>query len=90
MESVFVRTGFVKFSEKDIIARLHLLADREGGLQIECNKEISGIWLHSTSWETKLRLLTLLNWRLTVSRVCFVKRRNETMTAVLEWMKVFR
>lgn len=65
---VFMKSGHVKFVEKDITALSHLLAEREG-VQIECEQEMSGIWLHSPDWATELRLLTLLNMRLAVSRM---------------------
>ena len=78
----------VSFTEKDIVELSQLLLEREGG-RIECEKEISGIWLHSPGFETELRLHTLKNMWLTVSRVCFMKRRQGTMTAVSEWLKTF-
>lgn len=77
-----------KISEKDILELSRLITEREG-VPIECEQELSGTWLHSSDWETELRLLAFLNQRLTVSRVCFQKRRKGTMTAVLEWMKTF-
>ena len=78
----------VKFSDEEIAELSRLLSEKEN-VQFECELEMSGIWLHSADWQSELRLLILLNQRLTVSRVCFQKRRSGTMTVVLEWLKSF-
>lgn len=78
----------VSFSDSDIAALKRLLEESEG-ISISCNQEISGIWLTSDTRETELRLLLLMGFRLTVSRVCFVHRRQGTMTKVLSFLEDF-
>ena len=78
----------VSFSNTDIIDLSRLLQEREG-VEIRCNPQISGIWLHDENWETELRLLILADIRITVSRVCFRNRRQGTMTVVMEWLVGF-
>lgn len=73
------------FSENEIADITSLLKEREK-TDIECIPQISGIWLHDPSWQTELRLLVLPRIKLTVSRVCFQKRRQGTMSEVVKWM----
>ena len=74
----------LKFSEQEIEELVQLLEQREG-VEIECIPQLGGgIWLHDPTWEMELRLLLLLNYKVTVSRVCFIHKRQGTMTAVLE------
>ena len=73
------------FSENEIADITSLLKEREK-TDIECIPQISGIWLHDPSWQTELRLLVLPRIKLTVSRVCFQKRRQGTMGEVVKWM----
>lgn len=53
---------------------------------IQCDEELSGVWLHSDDFKTELRLLLLKNLRMTVSRVCFVNRRRGTMTTIKDFL----
>ena len=48
---------------------------------------MSGVWFHSDDWSMELRLLLLMNFRLTVSRVCFIRRRQGTMTKVMNFLE---
>ena len=73
------------FSENEIADITSLLKEREK-TDIECIPQISGIWLHDPSWQTELRLLVLPKIKLTVSRVCFQRRRQGTMSEVVKWM----
>lgn len=73
------------FSEKEIADIVSLLKEREK-TDIECIPQISGIWLHDPTWQTELRLLVLPRINLTVSRVCFQRRRQGTMGEVVKWM----
>lgn len=73
------------FSENEIADITSLLKEREKA-DIECIPQINGIWLHDPSWQTELRLLVLPKIKLTVSRVCFQRRRQGTMSEVVKWM----
>ena len=76
----------LKFSEQEIEELVQLLEQREG-VEIECIPQLGGgIWLHDPTWEMELRLLLLLNYKVTVSRVCFIHKRQGTMTAVLDFL----
>lgn len=66
----------LKFSEQEIEELVQLLEQREG-VEIECIPQLGGgIWLHDPTWEMELRLLLLLNYKVTVSRVCFIHKRQ--------------
>lgn len=64
------------------------LSEREG-VHILCTQELSGTWLHSRTYTSELRILLLADIQITVSRVCFINRRQGTMTAVLQWLEDF-
>ena len=56
-------------------------------MEIECIPQLGGgIWLHDPTWEMELRLLLLFNYKVTVSKVCFIHKRQGTMTAVLDFL----
>ena len=78
----------LRFSEEDIAQMLQLLEACEG-TKIYCKREINGIWLHTKNYDTELRLLLLMNFRLTVSRVLFVHRRQGTMTKIMAFLEKF-
>lgn len=78
----------VVFSDADIEAIKNLLEQKDG-VRYYCHREISGIWIHSDDYQAELRLLILGRLRVTVSRVCFNRKRVGTMTAVLAWLKEF-
>lgn len=78
----------VSFSEDDIESLKTLLEQRDG-IRYYCDREMSGIWIHSADYQKELRLLILGRMRVTVSRVCFNRKRVGTMTAVLSWLKDF-
>lgn len=59
------------------------------GRPILCQRGIREVWYRDDAWEMELRLLFLHDIRLTVSRVCFVNRRQGTMTKVLAFLKEF-
>ena len=76
------------FSDSEILELKQLLENKEKVPYI-CNREMSGIWLHTPDFEAELRLLLLGQFRISVSRVCFLQRRKGTMTAVLAWLERF-
>lgn len=76
------------FSDEDI-AELKSILEKREHIPMLCNREMHGIWLHDENWESELRLSLLLNFRLTVSRVCFLHRRQGTMMAVLYYLNDF-
>ena len=69
----------LRFSDGDI-SRLTQLLEGCEGVRVRCRREMSGIWLSSDGSDMELRLLLLMNFRLTVSRVLFAHRRQGTMT----------
>lgn len=79
---------YSSFSDPEILELQKLLEEREG-VPYTCEREISGIWLHTSDFEAELRLLLLGQFRVTVSRVCFCRQRKGTMTAVLAWLEHF-
>lgn len=78
----------ISFSDTDISELRKLLESRDH-VQYLCNREMSGIWLHTEDYQAELRLLILSTFRVTVSRVCFNRQRAGTMTAVLAWLTEF-
>jgi len=72
----------ITFSDSDIQA-LKTLLENCDGVEYFYNRELSGIWLYDGTREAELRLLILLNFRLTVSRVGFLRQRQGTMTKVM-------
>lgn len=59
------------------------------GVKVSCRREMSGIWFVSDESDMELRLLLLMHFRLTVSRVCFIHRRQGTMTKVMAFLEAF-
>lgn len=78
----------VSFSDTDI-SDLRTLLEKGDRVQYFCHREMSGIWLHTEDYQAELRLLILSTFRVTVSRVCFNRKRAGTMTAVLAWLTEF-
>lgn len=79
------------FSDADVSALKRIIEDGDR-VPLYCQQELSGIWLRSEPTddiETELRLLTLPNMKLTVSRVCFKNRRIGTMSRVFSFLKEF-
>lgn len=68
---------------------LRLLLEKQEGIPIQWKQEMSGVWYHSENWESELRILFLANFRVTVSRVCFIRKRVGTMTRVEEFLEQF-
>lgn len=60
---------------------------KQEGREIICQHEMSGFWYHDEIWESEFRILFLMNFRLTVSRVNFIKKRQGTMTKVMEFLR---
>lgn len=78
----------LRFSDGDI-SRLTQLLEGCEGVRVRCCREMSGIWFSSDESDMELRLLLLMNFRLTVSRVLFAHRRQGTMTKVLAFLENF-
>ena len=78
----------IMFSEEEQ-EELRLLLEAQECVPIQCQQELSGVWYHSEFWDSELRILFLMNFRVTVSRVCFIRQRIGTMTRVLELLKHF-
>lgn len=78
----------VQFSDSDISELQQLLYKLEG-VPYRCERELSGIWLHTKDYDGELRLLILGQLRVTVSRVCFIRQRAGVMTKVLGWLEQF-
>lgn len=78
----------IMFSEEEL-EELRLLLEAQECVPIQCRRELSGVWYHSESWDSELRILFLMDFRVTVSRVCFIRRRIGTMTRVLELLTRF-
>lgn len=76
------------FSDNEVMELTKLLEEREK-VDIMCTPQISGIWLHNENWEMELRLLLLYPYRITVSRVCFIYKRQGIMTKVLDFLVRF-
>lgn len=76
------------FSGKEIANIQSMLQCREG-VPIQIEKELSGFWFHSDNWESELRIIFLSTFRLTVSRVCFIRRRRGTMTEIGASLEAF-
>ena len=61
----------IMFSEEEQ-EELRLLLEAQECVPIQCQQELSGVWYHSEFWDSELRILFLMNFRVTVSRVCFL------------------
>lgn len=68
-------------AEQETIRRL---LESQEERKIICERELSGFWFHDEEWVSELRILFLMNLRLTISRVSFVHRRKGTMTKTFE------
>ena len=76
----------LRFTDEDISHLTQILESCEG-VKVYCDREMSGVWFHSDDWSMELRILLLMNFRLTVSRVCFIRRRQGTMTKVMNFLE---
>lgn len=74
--------------ENDITILTNLLSTKEGHTVISTPQR-NGIWLHDVMYETELRILLLMNIRLTITNVNFCVRRQGTMTQVLQILLEF-
>ena len=64
----------VKFSNSDTMELVAIIKEKDH-VCVDAFMEPSGIWLRSPNEETELRLLTLGDFQVTVSRVCFSHKR---------------
>lgn len=78
----------VKFSNSDTMELVAIIKEKDH-VCVDAFMEPSGIWLRSPNEETELRLLTLGDFQVTVSRVCFSHKRAGCMTAIFGWLKNF-
>lgn len=76
----------VKFSNSDTMELVAIIKEKDH-VCVDAFMEPSGIWLRSPNEETELRLLTLGDFQVTVSRVCFSHKRAGCMTAIFGWLK---
>lgn len=76
------------FNDKEV-ANIQVMIRNREGVPIRAEKELSGFWFHSDNWESELRITFLSTFRLTVSRVCFIRRRSGTMTEVGAYLEEF-
>ena len=75
--------------DDNTVQQLHRLLEAMDGCNYNIDYENHGIWLTAKEEEAELRLHTLSNIKLTVSRVCFHHKRAGIMTAVFEILKSF-
>ena len=73
------------FSDEEVMELTKLLEERKE-VDIICTPQISGIWSHNENWETELRLLLLYPYRVTVSRVWFIHKRQGIMIEALDFL----
>lgn len=73
------------FSNEEILELKNLLEEKEK-VEIICTPQKSGIWLHDKNWAMELRLLLFPSYKVTISRVCFIHRRQGIMTDVLDFL----
>ena len=62
---------------------LRKLLEEQEGVSISVYEGIRELWYRNEDRQSELRLLFLFNYKVTVSRVCFIHRRQGTMTKVL-------
>ena len=73
------------FEDSEIEDLMRIIHENED-VNLECNKEIAGIWIASSYFEVELRLGFLGNFGLIISRVCFINKRKGTMSAILKYL----
>lgn len=62
---------------------LRQLLEEQEGVPISVYEGIRELWYQNKDRQSELRLLFLFNYQVTVSRVCFIRRRQGTMTKIL-------
>lgn len=74
---------------EDLLQKIQSIIEERN--HCECPYQIRGnsVWFLSTTDETELRLLTLGDISVTVSRVGFSHRRAGTMTEIISLLKLF-
>ena len=79
----------MEFENSPVVSQLHNLIEKAESCSIEDHRGIREIWFRGDNGETELRLLSLMGRRITLSRVCFVNRRQGTMTKVKELLEAY-
>lgn len=74
-----------KFKDNEIEDLMNVIRENED-VDLECNKEIAGIWIASSHFEVELRLSFLGDFGLIISRVRFINKRKGTMGAILKYL----
>lgn len=67
---------------------LHVMEKNES-CKIDVHRGIREVWFQNRALETELRVLTLFNIQVTISRVFFVNRRCGTMTKIANILERF-
>lgn len=78
----------IVFSKKEAEALRELLEEAEG-TPVQYTPGLREIWYRGENTEMELRILFLFNFKITVSRVCFTRRRKGTMTKVFDFLMDF-
>lgn len=75
-------------SENDVNTIVSIL-ERGERQKIEATPGLGSIWFHSQGWNTELRILFLVNYRVTISRVDLQNKRQGTMTEILSFLQQY-
>lgn len=78
------RSFFTLNISDDILRRIKKIIDEKDNCNCDYHITGSSVWFRAENQETELRLLTLGDYSMTISRVAFVNQRCGTMTAILD------
>lgn len=78
------RSFFTLNISDDILQQIKKIIDEKDNCNCDYHISGSSVWFQAESQETELRLLTLGDYSMTISRVGFVNQRCGTMTAILD------
>lgn len=78
----------ILFDDQTIETIKSIIEDNEN-CEIDVQRGIREVWFTNSTRETELRLLSLQNIQVTVSRVSFVNKRRGTMTKIAEVLEDF-
>lgn len=70
--------------QENVLARIKEIIDRKENCNCEYNVRGNSVWFQCFDRDTELRLLTLGDYSMTISRVAFENKRCGTMTEILD------
>lgn len=75
--------------DEHTIEEILLVIEKNESCKMDVQKEICGVWLQNRETQAELRILTLFQIKVTVSRVFFTNRRCGTMTQIAKILEGF-